>query len=182
MKTKDYNPPMTKEERRMYQEINRYYDSHYYDEKLCKARSLGMCQNAGRFYIVDTLSNTLLYINVDIERLQNEIKEKKTTSNLIHKTMADFKMIQEMEASGHIKDLNHFKLRAECIQDILLFMDKLGETLIGFKIERDFFPDVEFEFFTNLTKDEILSVLSRQDDSHVMLDTLRPFNEYTGER
>lgn len=61
----------------MYQEINWYYDRHNYDEKLCKARSLGMCQNAGRFYTVDTLSNTLLYMNVDIERLQGEIKEKR---------------------------------------------------------------------------------------------------------
>lgn len=77
MKTRDYNPPMTKEEKRMYQEINRYYDTHYYDEKLCKARSLCLYQNLGRFYIVDTLAITILYMNVDIERLLNEIKEKK---------------------------------------------------------------------------------------------------------
>ena len=77
MKTRDYNPPMTKEEKQMYQEINRYYDRHNYYQRLCKSRSLGMCQNAGRFYIVDTLSNTLLYMNVNIERLQNEIREIK---------------------------------------------------------------------------------------------------------
>ena len=77
MKTRDYNPPMTKEEKLMYQEINRYYYRHNYDERLCKARSLGMCQNVGRFYIVDTLSNTVLALNVNLERLQNEIKELK---------------------------------------------------------------------------------------------------------
>ena len=88
--------------------------------------------------------------------------------------MADFKMIRQMEADRHIRDLNHFKLRAECFQDLLLLMDSIRRNLYGFKIERDFFPDVVFEFFTNLTKDEILSVLSRQDDSHVMIDTLRP--------
>lgn len=77
MKPRDYNLAMTKEEKRMYQEINRYYDRHNYYQRLCKSRSLGMCQNAGRFYIVDTLSNTLLYMNVDIERLQNEIREIK---------------------------------------------------------------------------------------------------------
>lgn len=77
MKTKDYNPPMTKEEKRLYQEINRYYVSNDYNEKLCKSRSLGMCQNAGRFYIVDTLTNTVLALNVGLEGLQNEIKEMK---------------------------------------------------------------------------------------------------------
>lgn len=74
-KTRDYNPPMTKEEKRLYQKINRYYERHYYDERLCKSRSLGMCHGAGRFYIVDTLNNTVLALNVDLERLQKEIKE-----------------------------------------------------------------------------------------------------------
>lgn len=77
MKTRDSNPPMTKEEKRMYQEINRYYDRHNYDDKLCKSRSLGMCQAAGRFFIVDTLNQTVLALNVDLEKLQNEIKELK---------------------------------------------------------------------------------------------------------
>jgi hypothetical protein len=43
-------------------------------------------------------------------------------------------------------------------------------------------PDVEFEFKTTLTLDEILAILSKQVDSHVMMETLRPFDEYTGER
>lgn len=87
-----------------------------------------------------------------------------------------------MEDDKQIKDLNHFKLRAECIQDVLFLMDMLSKNLYGYKIERDFLPDVEFEFYTNLTKDKILSILSRQEDSHVMMDTLKPFEEYTGER
>lgn len=77
MKTRDYNPPMTKEEKRLYQEINRYYVKHDYNEKLCKSRSFGMCQNAGRFYIVDTLNNTVLALYVDPERLLAEIKKRK---------------------------------------------------------------------------------------------------------
>lgn len=77
MKTRDYNPPMTKEERHLYQEINRYYVKHDFNEKLCKSRSLGMCQNAGRFYMIDTLNNTVLALNVDPERLLEEIKKKK---------------------------------------------------------------------------------------------------------
>lgn len=77
MKTRDYNPPMTKEEKRLYQEINRFYVRHDFNEKLCKSRSFGMCHNAGRFYIVDTLANTVLSLNVDLERLQEEIKKMK---------------------------------------------------------------------------------------------------------
>ena len=96
--------------------------------------------------------------------------------------MANFKMIREMESNGHINDLNHFKLRAECFQDVLILIDKLNKNLYGFRIERDFLTDVEFEFITNLTLDEILAILDNQVDSHVMMETLRPFDEYTGER
>jgi hypothetical protein len=77
METKDYNPSMTKEEKRSYQEINRYYVRHDYNDKLCKSRSLGMCQNAGRFYIVDTLNNTVLGLYVDPGRLLEDIKKMK---------------------------------------------------------------------------------------------------------
>jgi hypothetical protein len=30
--------------------------------------------------------------------------------------------------------------------------------------------------------DEILAILGKQVDSHVMIDTLKPYDEYTGER
>ena len=96
--------------------------------------------------------------------------------------MANFKLIREMESNGHIGDLYHFKLRAECFHDVLMLIDKLSKNLYGYSIERDFFPDVEFEFITNLTSDEILAILSKQVDSHVMMDTLKPIGEYTGQR
>jgi len=73
MKTRDYNPPMTKKEIRLYQEINRFYKANGSTEKLCKSRSLGMYQNVGRFYILDTYRNTVLYLNVNPERLFQEI-------------------------------------------------------------------------------------------------------------
>lgn len=44
------------------------------------------------------------------------------------------------------------------------------------------FPDVEFEFKSRLTLNEILAILKRQIDSHVMVETLKPFDGYTGER
>lgn len=96
--------------------------------------------------------------------------------------MGHFKMIREMEANGQLKNLKHFKLRAECFHDVLVLIDKLSKNLYGYRIERDFLPDVEFEFITNQTSDEILAVLRKQVDSHVMMDTLKPIKEYTGER
>jgi len=96
--------------------------------------------------------------------------------------MANFKMIREMEANGQLKNLKHFKLRAECFHDVLLLIDKLSKSLYGYRIERDFLPDVEFEFITNMTSNDILAILRKQADSHVMMDTLKPFDEYTGER
>jgi hypothetical protein len=43
-------------------------------------------------------------------------------------------------------------------------------------------PDFEFEFKTTITSDEILAILKNRVDSHVMIDTLKPYNDYTGER
>jgi hypothetical protein len=43
-------------------------------------------------------------------------------------------------------------------------------------------PDIEFEFKTTLTSDEILAILKKRVDGHVMIDTLNPYDEYTGER
>lgn len=84
----------------------------------------------------------------------------------------------------HIKDEKHYKLRAECLHDVLLLINKMPrKNLWGIKIEQwGPFPDVEFEFKTKLTLDEIIVILMKQVDSHVMIDTLKPINEYTGER
>lgn len=87
-----------------------------------------------------------------------------------------------MEKKGYVLNAKHFKLRAECFHDVLHLLDKMSKNLYGFKIERDFYPDVDFEFVTNLTSDEIIAILKKQDDNHVMMETLKPFDEYTGNR
>ena len=82
-----------------------------------------------------------------------------------------------------IEDEKHYKLRAECLHDVLLLIRKMTKNVWGIKIVQwGTSPDVEFEFKSRLTLDEILAILSNQVDSHVMRDTLRPFDEYTGER
>jgi hypothetical protein len=42
--------------------------------------------------------------------------------------------------------------------------------------------DFDFEFKTTITSDEILAILKKRVDSHVMIDALKPYDEYTGER
>jgi hypothetical protein len=81
-----------------------------------------------------------------------------------------------------IEGEQHFKLRAECLDDVL-FLCKRMPKIWGIKIEQwGPMPDVEFEFKTSLTSDEILAILKKRVDSHVMIDTLKPYDEYTGER
>lgn len=97
--------------------------------------------------------------------------------------MSDFKLVHKLEKEGYSKDIKHFKLRAECLDDVLLFIHRMTTNFWEMKIlQVGQLPDVEFEFKTTLTLDEILDILSKQVDSHVMMETLRPFEEYTGER
>ena len=82
-----------------------------------------------------------------------------------------------------LKGGRHYKLRAECLDDVLLFIHRMPTDIWSMRIvQRGPTPDVEFEFKTTLTSDEITSLLEKQDDSHVMMETLKLFNEYTGER
>lgn len=85
--------------------------------------------------------------------------------------------------NNDLKRERHFKLRAECLDDVLLLIYRMPTNMWEMKIlQVGQLPDVVFEFKTTLTLDEILAVLNRQVDSHVMMETLRPFDEYTGER
>ena len=55
--------------------------------------------------------------------------------------------------------------------------------MTNFKMQKDKeLPDVEFEFETELALDEIIMTLQDIDDSHVMYQTVKPIDEYTGER
>jgi len=83
----------------------------------------------------------------------------------------------------HIEGEKHYKLRAECLDDVLLLIKKIPSNVWGIKIiQWGPMPDFEFEFKSRLTLDEILAILRKQVDSHVMMETLKPSDEYTGER
>lgn len=77
----------------------------------------------------------------------------------------------------------HYKLRAECSNDVMRFIENAHGHMEGFKMERDKrFPDVDFEFESNLNLEEIISILRLIDDGHVMVQTVKPTGEYTGRR
>jgi hypothetical protein len=88
-----------------------------------------------------------------------------------------------LENSPEVKGEQHFKLRAECLQDVIGLIQRMPENAWAVKIEQwDSLPDVEFEFKTRLNQTEIIGLLNQQDDSHVMIDTLKSIDEYTGKR
>ena len=84
---------------------------------------------------------------------------------------------------------NKLKFRAECISDILLFQKSLLENEL-YQNKRwnlsytmmIFFPDITCELETDLEIDEVRNVMRLQIDSHVMIQSLTNYSDYTGER
>lgn len=76
-----------------------------------------------------------------------------------------------------------YKLRAECSHDVLQFLKNAIPWLSWFAMTANkCTPDVEFEFETNMTYSNILSIIESIDDAHVMYQTVNPVELYTGER
>lgn len=82
-----------------------------------------------------------------------------------------------------INNTMKYKLRAECVQDILMLLEMAGKSMTSFKMDRDKdLPDAEFEFEIDLELSEIIDLLKTIPDSHVMYQTAKPIGQYTGER
>lgn len=76
-----------------------------------------------------------------------------------------------------------YKLRAESLNDFLAFLQKgMYMRVKSFTVEPIGVPDVEVSFETDASLSEIKSKLREVPDSHVMLETVKSINEYTGER
>lgn len=73
-----------------------------------------------------------------------------------------------------------YKLRAECLPDVHRLLEKLKFS--RYHIISVFPPDVELEFKSDHSLDEIKKVLKTIPDSHVMLETVALKKNYTGER
>lgn len=75
-----------------------------------------------------------------------------------------------------------YKFRAECIHDVLQFMNK-APFQYDIKIEKkDLFPDVLVELKTKENIASIVSIFEDIPDSHVILETIQPKKLYTGQR
>lgn len=80
-------------------------------------------------------------------------------------------------------DIKTYKLRAEGLNDFLAFLQNdMYFKMKSFTIEPTGFPDVVVTFDTSSSLSEIKQKLREVPDSHVMLQTVKPINEYTGER
>lgn len=90
--------------------------------------------------------------------------------------------------------ITHFKMRAEYSHDIMEFLKKAFGAMQSFNFQKDQndrnnslpvffgFPDCEIDFTTHATLLQILKILNDIPDSHVMYQTLKPIEDYTGER
>lgn len=89
----------------------------------------------------------------------------------------------ETMRNGGKLSLNTYKLRAEGLNDFLSFLQTgMYMRMKSFTIEPIGVPDVVVSFVTDASLSEIKSKLKNVQDSHVMLETIKPINEYTGER
>lgn len=65
-----------------------------------------------------------------------------------------------------------YKLRAECLADILTLLK--SNKIDSFKMEREsMFPDIEFEFTSPLNLGGLHKLISEISDGHVMAETLK---------
>ena len=89
-----------------------------------------------------------------------------------------------MAKGGGVKSSNNvYKLRAEGLNDFLAFLQEgMYFRVKSFTVETTSGPDVVVSFETDASLSEIKTKLDEVPDSHVMLETIKPINEYTGER
>ena len=86
------------------------------------------------------------------------------------------------EINSNTDNLNHFKLRAECVQDVLQLRERLGVSCPKMVLELGLFPDTIVDLCTWMNLDEVRKEIRMIEDGHVMLQTLALEQEYTGER
>lgn len=79
--------------------------------------------------------------------------------------------------------MKKYKLRAECMSDVIDFLIEIQSQLKSFTVTKDNeLPDCELEFETELELDEIIFTLQDLEDSHVMYQSCNYLGRYTGLR
>ena len=76
-----------------------------------------------------------------------------------------------------------YKCRAECMHDVmrLITIGKESISIIDMEVVRGV-PDVEVIFNSSLNLQEIIELMAEIPDSHVMYQTVKPTEFYTGKR
>ncbi|MCP4104013.1 MAG: protein kinase [Desulfobacteraceae bacterium] len=75
-----------------------------------------------------------------------------------------------------------YKFRAECEPDVNSLLEALGSNVISVKKSKQYFPDSYVELITSLSLEELRDQIRTLEDGHVMLQTIQPHYNYTGER
>jgi len=80
-----------------------------------------------------------------------------------------------------------YKMRCECFPDVLvfqqLFVRKSPDEKMEFHVDVDRpLGETVITFKTVMTRKDILKLLHRIPDAHVMWQTVQPVGKYTGER
>jgi hypothetical protein len=81
--------------------------------------------------------------------------------------------------------MKQYKLRAECIHDIIILMNVLDRTRIinMFIIPSSYgLPDCQFEINCEYSIEELKRCIKKVPDGHVMHETVTTLKEYTGVR
>jgi len=87
------------------------------------------------------------------------------------------------KADSGVGEYKMYKLRAEGLNDFINFLGTgIYFNVKSFTVEPIGVPDVVVSFESNLSLSELKSKLRKVQDSHVMLETIKPINEYTSER
>lgn len=87
-----------------------------------------------------------------------------------------------------MKEIYNYQLRAECYLDVIEFIHlwtkEHSQEIWKIVITPDQYgyPDVDFEFSTFGSMIEVLKVMKKLPDSHVMMDTLAYKENYNGKR
>ena len=115
------------------------------------------------------------YQNEKIENIQLIANFKNGDYESIH--------IPRYVNGGGVGKYKMYKLRAEGLNDFINFLGTgVYFNVKSFTVEPIGVPDVVVSFETNLSLSEIKAKLREVQDSHVMLETIKPIKEYTGER
>ena len=69
--------------------------------------------------------------------------------------------------------MNTFSFRAECQADVDSFLQKSQVSGIKLTVTTNGFPDVEIEFESEATLEDLIEVIRKVRDGHVVYQTLR---------